>query len=63
MQDDIHALARKYMKMAQALGYHAQSLMMDFAVQGLIADGFPEQDANAAVQVVWTAHFEIQPPC
>lgn len=50
------------MRMAQALGYHAQSMMQDFAVQGLVADGYTEQDANAAVQVVWSAHFSITDP-
>ena len=62
MPDDIHRLAHKYMRMAQALGYHAQSMMQDFAVQGLIADGYTEQDANAAVQVVYAAHFSITDP-
>jgi len=62
MPDDIHRLAHKYMRMAQALGYHAQSRKQEFAVQGLLADGFTEQEANAAVQVVWSAHFSITDP-
>lgn len=58
-QDDIHRLAHKYMRQAQALGYHAQSMMQDFAIEGLLADGFIEQEANAAVQVIWAAHYTI----
>lgn len=62
MPNDIHTMARKYMRMAQALGYHAQSMMQDFAIQGLLEDGYTEQDANAAVQVVYAAHFSITDP-
>ena len=61
-KDDIQRLAHKYMRQAQAHGYHAQSMMQDFAIEGLLADGFTEQDANAAVQVAWIAHFSITDP-
>lgn len=63
MPDDIKKAAHAHLKAAQALGYHAQSTACDLAVQALILDGYSEQDANAAVQVVWAEKFTIYPPC
>ena len=62
-RDDIHAAALRHMRRAQAEGWHAQSMITDKAVQALILDGYSEQDATAAVQVVWAQRFEITPPC
>lgn len=53
----IQALALKHMRAAQAEGHHAQSLMCDRAVMALEAEGYPTEQAEAAVQAVWAKHF------
>ena len=59
---DIHKRALRHMREARAAGWHAQSMICDAAVEALIAEGYPEEQASAAVQVVWADKFAITSP-
>ena len=61
-RDDIHAAALRHMRDTQARGWHEQALICDLSVEALMLDGYPEQDATAAVAVVWSRHFAITDP-
>jgi Uri superfamily endonuclease len=59
---EIHQRALRHMREARAAGWHAQSMICDAAVEALMSEGYPEEQASAAVQVVWADHFAIAPP-
>lgn len=61
-RDNIKAEALKQMRLAQSVGWHTQAQMCDFAVTSLMQDGYTEQQAEAAVQVVWAERFSITSP-
>lgn len=62
MKGEIHKRALHHMRQAQAVGYHTQSLVCDYAVEALKLEGYSEEQASAAVQVVWADKFAITSP-
>jgi hypothetical protein len=55
-------MALDAMRDALAQGWSGQHLMQDHARHVLADAGYSDDDANAAVQVVWARHFAIMPP-
>ena len=56
------ARARRHMQDAQANGWHGKSMLTDFALAALEAEGHDADNAASAVEVAYARHFQIYPP-
>ena len=61
-RDNIKREALRHMRTCLSVGWDTQAQMCDYAVTALMQEGYTEEQANAAVQVVWADHFAITDP-